>query len=139
MRKHSELTPFISQQIIKMTETGIKDALAKRHIVTKPNCQSINYKGNPLGIEKFASLFALYALGCFTSLIIFLLENLFKPSKPTKMTDFKLIIAIKSIQKELESFSDDMEMQLFLLNQVKRLHFKKKKFLELSTCTDGQM
>ena len=125
MKKHSPLTPFIAHGIRKMTEIGIKSALAKRHIVPEPNCQPIHAEGIPLGVEKFASLFAMYSVGCFVSLFILVMENLFKPSRPTETNNARLMIKIDAIKKELQSFSDDIEMQLFLLNEVKRVYLRK--------------
>ena len=100
MRKYSPLTPFIAHAIKKMAETGINDILRRRNIEPEPNCKPTRAKGNPLGMEKFASLFVLYSISCFLSLIILVMENIHKPSRFEKTIDEYPMIKLESIKKK---------------------------------------
>ena len=80
-QKNHQLTPFVANQIIKMNERGITSVLKRRYFVPEPNCKPQYAKGQPLGMDKFASLFVFYSIGCIISLIILLMENVFKPSR----------------------------------------------------------
>ena len=84
MEKHSPLTPFIAHGIRKMAESGITNLHTKRHVVSKPNCRPLQSKGRTLGLEKFASLFTFYIIGCIVSLIILVIENIHKPFSSKK-------------------------------------------------------
>ena len=131
MDKGSPLTPFFANGIRKMAESGITNIHAKRHIISKPNCKPIRSKGRPLGMEKFASLFAFYSTCCIMSLIILVMENIFKPSKPlfhrclsikNENTDIQILkIKIEAIQKQLKTLTDDTAKQKFLLTEVKSI------------------
>ena len=85
MAKNSTLTPFFAHGILKMKERGIYNAYSKRHFISEPNCKPLREEGKPLGMEKFAPLFVFYLGGCAMSLIIFVLENIFKPSSGSSM------------------------------------------------------
>ena len=78
MKKQSPLTPFIAHGIRKMAESGIINLHTKRHIVSEPNCKPLRSKGRPLGLDKFASLFTFYIIACVVSLIILVIENIYK-------------------------------------------------------------
>ena len=121
MRKYSPLTPFIAHTIKKMAETGINDILRKRHIEPEPNCKPTRAKGNPLGMEKFASLFVLYSISCCVSLIILVMENIFKPPKLNESIDEFSMIKIEIIQREMKSLTDHDALPLHLQKEVKRL------------------
>ena len=127
MKKNSPLTPFIAHGILKIHETGIRNALARRYIAREPNCKPLHPKGNPLGMEKFASLFALYFIGLTISFIVFVLENIFKPTINAKQndTEIKMDALCEFIQGKLQPFSDDRQLQLFLLEEVKKVYLKK--------------
>ena len=49
MKKNSPFTPFVSNAIMKIAETGVKNILSKRHVISEPNCKPIRTKGRPLG------------------------------------------------------------------------------------------
>ena len=129
-----------------MTETGILDAHRKRHTISEPNCKPVREKGRPLGFEIFASLFTFYAIACIISLMLLFMENIFHPkskfwlendSSVIRKTDKELfdmpaqyeipqemeepIISkrIKAFVKDLDSFTDDKHLKLFLWNKVK--------------------
>ena len=121
MRKNSPLTPFIAHAIKKMAETGINDILRRRHIEPEPNCKPTRAKGNPLGMEKFASLFVLYSISCLVSLIILVMENIYKPSKSEKVSAEYSIIKIEGIQNQMQSFSEDGTQPIHLRCKVKQL------------------
>merc|ERR1712018_433876 len=131
MKKNSILTPFFAHAIRKMAEAGIINNLSKRHIVPEPTCKPLQSKGRPLGMDKFASLFAFYSICCVISLIILVMEIIFKPSKPVfhqslliknqSLSDDNLKTKIVYIQRELETLKDDKTMQIFLLTEVKSL------------------
>ena len=114
MTKNHPLTPFIAHTILKLAETGNTNILKKRYIEPEPNCKPIRAKGNPLGIEKFASLFVLYSICCFVSLIILVMENIYKPSRFEKTIDEYPMIKLESIKKEMQSFTDDDRIPLQL-------------------------
>ena len=129
MRKNSLLTPFFAHSIRRMTETGIINIQKKRHMAAEPNCKPVREKGRPLGMEKFASLFAFYIVGCIISLIVLVMENIFQPKfcfqshvLPTKSTDGATIsTTIEAIVKELDAFTDEQAIKLYLLNKVKAI------------------
>ena len=127
MKKDSLLTPFFAHGIRRMTETGIINIQKKRHMAAEPNCKPVREKGRPLGMEKFASLFAFYIVGCIISLIVLVVENIFQPKScfqshvlPTKSTDRATIsTTIEAIVKELDAFTDEQAIKLYLLNKIK--------------------
>ena len=104
-----------------MAETGINNILRKRHIEPEPNCKPIRAKGNPLGMEKFASLFVLYSISCLLSLIILVMNNIYKPSICDKTIDEYTINKLGTIKKEMQLFSDDDKLSLQLRCEVKRI------------------
>ena len=128
MKKHSPLTPFIADGIRKLTEAGIMNVLSKRHVVPEPNCKPSQSKGRPLGMEKCAPLFVFYSVGCIVSLIILVIENVFRPSSCLQMQqktlerDINLKFkkeAINKSMKHLDNFSNDKEVQLLLFQMQK--------------------
>ena len=115
-KKNSILTPFLANKLKKMAEFGITKIISKRHIIPKPNCKSLNVKGQPIGMEKIASLFVLYCTSCILSLIILVFEIIFKPSKPlskSPSSNVKLILRLKSLQKELELLQAERALGIF--------------------------
>ena len=121
MTKHHPLTPFIAHTILKLAETGNTNILKKRYIEPEPNCKPVRAKGNSLSIEKFVLLFVLYSIGCFISLIILVIENIYKPSKFEESFDENSIIKIEGIEKEMQSLLDEDLVPLHLRCKVKRL------------------
>ena len=128
LKKHSPLTPFIANGIRKLTETGIMNILYKRHVVPEPNCQPLQAKGRPLGMEKFASLFIFYLIFCIVSLIILVIEIVIKASSSLQLQqktlerDSNLKFkkeAINKSMKHLDTFSNDKEVQLLLFQMQK--------------------
>ena len=121
--KNSPLTPFFAHGIRKMTESGIMNIHAKRNLISEPNCKPAQTKGRPLGLEKLAFLFVFYAIGCFISLIILVVEIIVKSSKPIsqeKLPDESMIMQkIESMTKEIESFTSNEEVQLYMLQKIK--------------------
>ena len=121
-QKNYPLTPFFANQIIKMHEGGITSILKRRHFVPEPNCKPQYAKGRPLGMDKFASLFVFYSIGCIVSLIILITENVFKPSKnlqfhsPNNLDMINLKKeAIFKAMRELDQYSNNQDLQLILL------------------------
>ena len=98
VQKNHQLTPFVANQIIKMNERGITNILKRRHVVPEPNCKPSQAKGRPLGMEKFASLFVFYSIGCIVSLIILVIENVFRPSRSLQLQQ-------KSLNKDINLLS----------------------------------
>lgn len=119
MQKNSHLTPFFAHAIRKLRESGITNLISKRYIPLEPNCKPLQAKGQPLGMEKFASLFAFYCIGCIISLIILVIENVLKPSKtlllqnqlPKKVGKKE---AINKAMQHLGAFSNDQEVHTVL-------------------------
>ena len=121
-QKNYQLTPFVANQIIKMNERGITSILKRRHFVPEPNCKPQFAKGQPLGIDKFASLFVFYSIGCIISLIILIAENVFKPSRnlQSHSSNNDSVInlkkeAISKAMRELDAYSNDQDLKLILL------------------------
>ena len=123
--KNSPLTPFFAHGIRKLTESGIMNIHAKRNLISEPNCKPLQTKGRPLGLEKLAFLFAFYAIGCIISLIILVVENIVKHSKPIspaplESPDESMIWQkIESIKREIKSFTNNEEVQLYMLQKIK--------------------
>ena len=123
-QKNYQLTPFFANEIIKMHERGITSILKRRNLVPVPNCKPQYAKGRPLGMDKFASLFVFYSIGCIISLIILLMENVFKPSHTLQFQSQSSInVGIVNLKKEviakamreLDAYSDDQDLKLILL------------------------
>ena len=121
-QKNYQLTPFFANEIIKMNERGITSILKRRHFVPEPNCKPQYAKGQPLGMDKFASLFVFYSIGCIISLIILLMENVFKPSRNFQSQSANNVgvinlkkEAIAKAIRELDTYSNDEDLKLVLL------------------------
>ena len=56
MKKNSLFTRFFSHKITKLAETGITNNLYKRHVISEPNCKSIQVKGQKIAKENLKSL-----------------------------------------------------------------------------------
>ena len=118
-QKNYQLTPFFANEIIKMNERGITSILKRRHFVPEPNCKPQYAKGQPLGMDKFASLFVFYSIGCIISLIILLMENVFKPSHNLQFQcqsskNFKKEAIAKAL-RELDAYSNEEDLKMVLL------------------------
>ena len=123
-QKNYQLTPFFANEIIKMNERGITSILKRRSLVPEPNCKPQFAKGQPLGMDKFASLFVFYSIGCIISLIILITENVVKPSRNLQSQIHAAnnggIINLKKeaickAMRELDQYSNDHDLQLILL------------------------
>ena len=115
-----------------MIETGIFSIHKKHHIVSKPNCKPVREKGRPLALEKIASIFVFYIIGCIVSLIVLVMENIFGPKSTlwshhalasAKTNEYETAMSkkIDVILKELNTFTNDKEMKLFLLDEIKSI------------------
>ena len=56
MKKNSQFTRFISHKITTLAETGITNNLYKRHVISEPNCKSIQVKGQKIAKENLKNL-----------------------------------------------------------------------------------
>ena len=119
MSRKSALTPFIANGLRKMVERGVWNNQWKRHIILKPNCKPLRATGQSLGMEKFASLFGFYLIGLTVSLIILVIENIFRPSKTGYVYSQEDVRKIKLLKKVLGTLTDKRNKKLFLLNEVK--------------------
>ena len=142
MKKQSLLTPFIAHGIRKMAESGITNLHSKRHVSSKPNCKPVRSKGRPLGLEKFASLFTFYIIGCIVSLIILVIENIHKafsskkksqgmPPMPSHKKE-ELIRKIYAFEEDIMSLLDNNEDNnedniLLTAQQIKRIYMLLKR------------
>ena len=127
MKKHSPLTPFIAHGIRKMAETGITNLHSKRHIVSEPNCKPLQSKGRTLGLEKFASLFTFYIIGCIVSLIILVIENIHKPFSSKKKS--QVAPSMQSLKKEKMMLRIDA-LKYALKDAITTYHHKNSILLE---------
>ena len=114
MNKGSQFTPFIAHELKKLSEVGIKNILAKRHIIPDPNCKPLQIKGKSLGMEKFASCFAFYSVGIVISLIVLVIEVIFKVSKSLSPSIQKgeEVLSLKTFEKELQNLVANNGMKL---------------------------
>ena len=114
MNKGSQFTPFIGHGLKKLSEVGIKNILAKRHIIPDPNCKPLQIKGKSLGMEKFASCFAFYSVGIVISLIVLVIEVIFKVSKSLSPSIQKgeEVLSLKTFEKELQNLVANNGMKL---------------------------
>ena len=124
VKRNSPLPPFLAHLIRKLRETGIINMLAQRHVIPEPNCEPRQTKGRSLGLEKFASLFVFYFICCIVSLIILLVENIYKPSHgyASQLLASKsspLSLKLNALHRELETI--EAEDALILLNEVMAL------------------
>ena len=127
MKKQSPLTPFIAHGIRKMAESGITNLHTKRHIVSEPNCKPLQSKGRPLGLEKLAFLFTFYIIGCVVSLIILVIENIYKSFSRRKKTQAippmqshekeELIRKIDAFEEDIVNFLETHEGNILLTTQ----------------------
>ena len=114
MNKGSQFTPFIAHGLKKLSEVGIKNILAKRHIIPDPNCEPLQIKGESLGMEKFASCFAFYSVGIVVSLIVLISETIFKPSRSLSQSTQKgkKVLSLEMFQIELQNLVANNGMKL---------------------------
>ena len=114
MNKGSQFTPFIAHGLKKLSEVGIKNVLAKRHIIPDQNCKALQIKGQSLGMEKFASCFAFYSVGIVISLIVLVIEVIFKVSKSSSPSIQKNeeVLSLKTFEKELQNLVANNGMKL---------------------------
>ena len=120
MSKTSPLSPFIANGLRKMIERGVWNNKYKRHVILKPNCKPLRATGQSLGMEKFASLFAFYIISLIISLILLVLENIFKPSKPASLgQSFENLRKTRLLEELLETLTDKPDLKLYLLEEVK--------------------
>ena len=124
MKRNSPLTPFVAHLIRKITENGIINMLAKRHVIPEPNCKPQQTRGRSLGLEKFASLFVFYFICCIVSVIILLLEIMYKPSQgygsqSMASQSSPLDLKLNALHQELETIQ--AKDALILLNELKTL------------------
>ena len=121
MAKKSLFTQFISHFLNKMSQTGITNHLEKQFIPSKPNCEPLKPKGQPLSLEKFASLFVFYFIGCILSLIVLMIENIVKHSRHQYTSkiheNLEIYQTIEAIKNELENGADNKA----ILTEVKKL------------------
>ena len=117
--RKSHLTPIIAHELRKAAETGIIDNYSKRYIMTEPNCRPLNQEGQPLGMEKLAALFLFFITGCILSLVIYVFENVFKPTAPaSKKQSEEMIKNIDFLLNCLESLTDDKALKWHLVEEV---------------------
>ena len=124
IKRNSPLPPFLAHLIRRMRETGIINVLAQRHIIPEPNCEPQQTKGRSLGLEKFASLFVFYFICCIVSVIILMLEIMYKPSRGHVSQSFAsqsspLNLKLNALHQELEKI--EAKDALILLNELKTL------------------
>ena len=98
--------------------------LAQRHVIPEPNCEQSQTKGRSLGLEKFASLFVFYFICCIVSLIILLVENIYKPTRgyASQLLASKsspLSLKLNALHQELETI--EAKDALLLLKDVMAL------------------
>ena len=98
--------------------------LAQRHVIPEPNCKPQQTKGRSLGLEKFASLFVFYFICCILSIIILLLEIIYKPSQgygsqSLASQSSPLNLKLDALHQELEML--EAKDALILLNELKTL------------------
>ena len=118
MSRKSHLTPFIAHGLRKTAERGITDNYSKRYIIPEPNCKPLNQEGQPLGMEKFASLFVFYLAGIAISGIIFVIEITIKPAKNSSI--WQTQNNIDKLEIFIEKLTTDTKMKLYLLSEVKK-------------------
>ena len=124
VKRNSPLPSFLAHLIRKLRETGIINMLVQRHVIPEPNCKPRQTKGRSLGLEKFASLFVFYFICCIVSLIILLVENIYKPSHgyASQLLASKsspLSLKLNALHRELETI--EAKDALILLNEVMAL------------------
>ena len=117
--RKSHLTPIIAHELRKAAERGIIDNYSKRYIMNEPKCRPLNQEGQPLGMEKLASLFLFFITGCILSLVIYVCENVFKPTAPaSKKQSEEMIKNIDFLLNCLESLTDDKALKWHLVEEV---------------------
>ena len=120
MSKTSPLSPFIANGLKKMVERGVWNNEYKRHMILKPNCKPLRATGKSLGIEKFASLFAFYIISLIISLILLVLENIFRPAKPAYLGhSHENLRKVRIFKEVLKTLTDNQYLKLYLLDEVK--------------------
>ena len=70
--------------------------------MSEPNCKPLREEGQQLGMEKFAPLFLLYTLSCLLSGIIFVIENIVKPSTSHLQENITKLELLKQELEELK-------------------------------------
>ena len=108
MKKNSPQTEFVAHSLLKIAETGIKNNLIKRHVISDSDCKPLRSKGTSLGMSFFASLFVAYSCICVLCLIILILENVFKPNKPKMSQNLNTKIFIDQLRDKIDEFMQNV-------------------------------
>ena len=70
-------------------------------------------------MEKFAPLFVFFVTSCILSLVIFALENVFKPTAPElNMQSEETFKNIEFLLNSLERLADDRALKWYLVEEV---------------------
>ena len=119
MKKNSPFTPFISHALMKTTETGVKNILSKRHIISEPNCKPLRKEGRSLGMLFFLSIFLAYSVCWILCLIILLFEYVHKPenSKRSVKTLSKSDILNTKIDDYIKNLQSSLDKDKILLQR----------------------
>ena len=70
-------------------------------------------------MEKFAPLFVFFVTGCILSLVIFALENVFRPTtSELKMQSEETLRNVEFLLNSLERLTDDKALKWYLVEEV---------------------
>ena len=87
--------------------------------MTEPNCRPLNQEGQPIGMEKFATLFLFFITGCILSLVIYAFEIVFKPTAPaSKMQSEEIIKNIDLLLNSLERLTNNKALKWHLVEEL---------------------
>ena len=141
MKKNSPLTPFITYELIRMFEVGVKGIIYQRHRIAEPNCKPIQIPTISLGIQKASFLFLLLFFGFVFALIVFGFEHVWIRKVPIK----PMTIEKDESKSELKNVIMNMQQFASMLNEDGNdgnlhvdykytLHFRKHELLLLKRC-----
>ena len=78
-------------------------------------------EGQPIGMEKFASLFLFYFIGCLVSVLILIMEIIVKLNKEPSLWQSKHDEEkVDRILEELDKIANDRMMKLYFINEIRK-------------------
>ena len=139
MKKGSQFTRILTQEMRKIRTTGNLDLLRKRYRRHhRQSCKPL-LKGKSLGFEKLSFLFVMLMIGSILSIVVLLLECVNQQKKkPQEITakDVKISVIIEKIYEFMDGFGlSNLEAENILRNLYQK-HIKEEDDL-LNMNSDG--
>ena len=127
--KKSPYTIFMKQLIFDMIQSGPLNLINKRWSVEKPICKLSSEVG-PVAPEKIITAFFAIVTGMIFSLILMILEKIWKKKKSDKLTETELVELFQELQVHIQQIEQigkilsDSEMKSMIARLQKHIQEK---------------